>query len=488
MNNLIIRPDAFLVFTPASNLNQLTTERDKVQTTFLNHGGTAHVRYGLDWDFLRVIQQQRAQTLVIFHYGGHATPEGIEHEVEKDGEKKRETLLYSDLANYLETSFDNLKLVFINGCNSEQAVNYFLRKADVLICTNRPVGDREAADFAYYFYDNFLQINPLQLAFDSTQNFLARGKTRGASDFQIQRGAMSTAVLNQETPSVFELKLRDNNPELGKSTFQSWKQIIQPNLTQAKETTITTKNMGIPTNSYLRCNRENQVADFEDGLILKTDNQITRPLFVFINGLEDHCPLDLSDRFVNYTLLDEKWRLNKTPTEIELPRNPDFRNLDKCKLKLFESYCHQAKFGVQNADRTWSLVQQMPDNELIVIRHDVSYGNWQPNWKIFWDYYINEFGQELAEKLSQKLIIIITRSTINEEDEFTQYFTELAEDPTKQVVNLSVSEKIKQRDINAWIVEVFKGNATFKSSDIISNNDEKFFFEIKELLKARLIS
>jgi hypothetical protein len=486
MNDIIIQPHAFLVFTPASNLNQLTTERDKVQEVFEKCGSMPHVRFGLDLNFLRIVQQHQAQTLVIFHYGGHATPDGIEHEVEKDGAKERQTLLYSELADYLETSFIHLKLIFINGCDSEQAVNFFLRKADALICTNRPIGDTEAYEFAKYFYDNFLNTNYLALAFESTQKYLAFGKSRGVADFQIQRGAMSTAVLNQETPSVFELKLRDNNPELGKSTFQSWKQIIQPNLTQAKETTITTKNMGIPEHAYLRCNREDQVFFFEQGLGKKMDKQTPQPLFVFIHGLEDHCPLDLFDRFVNYTLVEEKWGLNKTPTEIELPINPKLNDLDLCKLTLLESYCHQGKFGQQNADRTWSLTQQMPDNQWIVIQHKLSYGKWQPNWGDFFDYYVNEFGRELAEKMSQKLIIVTTRSTRNEADEFAQYFEQLANDPTKQVVNLTGFEKINQDHISAWQEEVF-GTTKFKSSDIVAGNDEKFFFEIKELLKARLL-
>ena len=341
MNDIIIQPDIVLVFTPDSKLKQLKTECDKVQDIFLNHGGTPHVRFGLKLDFLKTIQQNRAQTTMIFHYGGHASADGIEQEVETDGETTRQTLLYSELADYLENSFPNLKMVFINGCNSENAVNSFLKKADVLICTNRPIGDTEACDFAQYFYDNFLKVNYLDLAFSSTQKYLAFGKTRGTGDFQLPRGAMSTSLLMQETPSVFELKYRDNNAEIGKSTFQTWKQIIQPNLTQTKETAATTKTIGVPAYAYLRCNRENQVYDFEDGLTKKTDTQTARPLFVFIHGLEDHCPLDLAERFVNYTLLGEKWQLNKTPVEIELPQNPELRDLDKCQLKLLENYCQK---------------------------------------------------------------------------------------------------------------------------------------------------
>jgi inactive STAND len=483
MNDIIIQPHVVLAFTPAPTLTQLASERKTVQRAIMGNGCLPFLSdpEGLTVDWLKAYVETGTKNLLIFHYGGHAGPDGLEY---INIENERVTLLYSELALFME-SFRNLKLVFINGCESEQAAAFFLKKADVLICTNKPVGDEFASKFAHTFYSNFLKINDLENAFTTTLSLVSMGGGRGTSDFQ--RGAMSTAVLNQVTPSVFELKLRDNNPEIGKSTFQNWKQIIQPNLTQAKETTLTTRNMGIPEHAYLRCNREDQEYFFEEGLGKKRDKQTPQPLFVFIHGLEDHCPLDLFDRFVNHTLVQEKWGLKKTPTEVDLPINPKLNALDLCKLTLLENYCHQGKFGQQNADRTWSLTQQIPDNEWIVIRHKLSYGKWQPNWGVFLDYYVNEFGKELAEKMSQKLIIVTTRTTRNEGDEFAQYFDTLANDPTKNVVNLTGFEKINQDHIRDWQEKVF-GTTKFQSSEIVEGNDEKFFFEIKELLKAKLIS
>ena len=479
-----IRPDVLMVFTPASELQQLTTERDSVQNVILEHGGNADVRFGFDLDFLRIIQEQKSQTLTIFHYAGHASPEGIEHEIEENGEKKRETLLYADLADYLEKSFKNLKLVFINGCNSENAARFFLRKADALICTTRPIDDKEATTFARNFYSNFLKINDLENAFTSTRSFVALSGGRGAG---FSRAAMSTAKLTESAnadPSVYELKFRDNNPEIGKSTFESWRNTLQPSLTQAKETTITAKNMGVSPHAYLRCNRESQESLFKRGLRKKMKNQIPQPLFVFIHGLENHCPADLFDRFVNYTFADELG-LNRTPTEIELPKNPDLADLDWCQDVLLENYCRQGKFGQADANRNWILSRQVPDNQWIVIRHKLSDGKWQPNWGLFFDNYITQFGKELADKMSEKLIIVTTRTTNNENDEFAQYFANLANDPTRQVVNLTGFDKITQQDIIVWQEAVF-GDTKFLSSEIIGNNEEKFFFDIKELLKAKL--
>ena len=487
-----IRPDALVVFTLAPELQGLEIERKTIRNVFLDHGGNADVDFGFSLDFFKIIQEQKAETLMFFHYAGHASAEGIEHLVKNEkGEETVEILPYSDLANYLENSFKNLKLVFINGCNSEDAARFFLRKADALICTNSPIGDKKAATFARNFYSNFLKINDLATAFVSTEGLIALGGARGSNmSNEPARVAMSSSILRKSTgadPSVYELKFRADNPEIGKSTFASWCKLIQSDDKQVKETPATSKNLGIPTHAYLRCNREDQVFDFEEKLTEKIDNKTPQPLFVFIHGLEKHCPSDLFDRFINYTLADEKWQLNRTPTELALPKNPDLRNLNKCKLLLMNSYCNAGGFGQQLAKDTWQLTQQMPDNEWIVIRHELTYGEWQPNWEVFFDYYINEFGEELAKKMSKKILIITTRDTESENDEFAEYFEKLANDPTKQVVNLTGFKKIKPIHIMTWQKEVFKNQSyTFTSDEIVPPNEEKFFFDIKELLKAKL--
>ena len=488
MIDSLIIPDALLVFTPASELKQLTTERDMIQTAFVNHGGTPHVRFGFDWNFLETMQVNRARTLMFFHYAGHASNEGIEHEVTKDGEKKRETLGYAQLADYLENSFENLKLIFINGCNSEDAVKFFLRKTEALICTNQVINDEDACKFAHKFYNNFLVINNLITSFESTGRHMANG-ARGADmsvAVDMTRAAMSSSFIiksKNSPPSVYELKFRGDNPEIGKSTFTSWCKLTQSDDKQVKETPATVKNIGVPPHSYLRCNRVTQESAFKRALKKKMKNQTPQPLFVFIHGLEKHCPSDLFDRFVNFTFADVG--LNRTPTEIALPQNPDLDDLSWCQDILFENYCNQGRFGQADDKRIWSINEQKPDNQWIVIRHKLSDGKWQPNWGLFFDNYTTKFGQDLAGKMSEKLIIVTTRTTNNENDEFAQYFAYLANDPTRQVVNLTGFDKITQQDIIAWQDAVF-GGSKFLSSDIIGDNEEKFFFDIKELLKAKL--
>jgi hypothetical protein len=477
MNDVLIQPDVLLAFTPAANLAQLTTERDNVQKAIMSNGCNPQLAFGLTLDWLKSYAEKGTGALLIFHYGGHASPEGLEYNVVEGDENKRVMLPYADLAAFME-SFNHLKMVFINGCDSAHAADFFLKKADVLICTNKPVNDEMASKFAHIFYSNFLKINDLDNAFTTTRSFVSMGGGRGTSDFQ--RGAMSTAVLNQGGPSVFELKYRDNNAELGKATFQSWRQIIQPNLTQAKETAVTTKNMGVQNTAYLLCNRRKQAYFFSEGLKKKQDNP--QPLFFFIHGLNKHCPFDLFTRFVKYTLPEALGI--QTPTTLELP-SAEFSDLDKCKLELLDKYCRKGGFGKENTDRTWSLTKRVPDNQFIVIHHELTDAEWADNWAEFWAYYTTEFSKELVEKLSEKLIIITTRVTSTEQDDFTTYFEKMAADPTKQAVSISNFGKITQKDVDAWQIAVFNANE-FDSSTIVPQDEERFFSEIRDLLKARL--
>ncbi len=481
MNDILLLPDVLLAFTPAANLGQLTTERDNVQKVIMSNGCNPHVAFGLTLDWLRSYAEKGTNPLLIFHYAGHASPEGLQYDVVVENEKKQITLPYGELAAFM-ASFRNLKLVFINGCDSEDSAQFFLKNADALICTNQPVGDAYASTFAHFFYSNFLKINDLMTAFETTRDFIAMG-SRGSGDFRM---ATETPDLTQKDPSVFELKYPENKDknELSKSTFLKWKQVIQPSLSQPKETVITAKNMGIPSHAYLLCDRRAQAHFFLAGLKKKQDSP--QPLFVFIHGLSKHCPFDLFTRFVKYTLPEELGI--QTPTTLELP-NAEFSDLTKCQLELADKYCRKGGFGRENADRTWSLTKRIPDNQFIVIHHELTDAEWTDNWGKFWDYYTTQFSRELVEQLTEKLIIITTRVTSSEQDAFTQYFENAAKEDTKQIVSLTNFSKIKQKDIEAWKINVFKGvfqGEEFDSNTIVPENEERFFSDIRELLKARL--
>ena len=484
MSDFLIQPDILLAFTPAPELGQLFAERNSVQQALFSNGCNAPLFWGLTVDMLKNYLEKGSNPLLIFHYGGHASEEGLEYFVDSDSGKDRIVLPYSELSGFME-SFRNLKLVFINGCNSEKAYQFFLKKADALICTTRPVPDAYACKFAQSFYSNFLKINDLQNAFDATKSLLSLGGGRGAGDFV--RGAMREEDSQLPvTPSVFEIKYRDNDLNLGKSTFNTWRQLIQPPmmLTQPKETTASAQNIGFQSNAYLLCNRKQQVRAFNGGLTTKTEEKRPEPIFVFIHDVQKHCPPELFKRFVDFTL-KEDWATNRTPIKIELPIDDiEEGRLEKAKIKLWENYCRMG-LGEQKATGEWDLIQRMPDNDYIVVHHDLSNGDWAEEWTTFLTFYINELSQKLATKLSQKLIVVVTRTNIGVNDGFVPCFQKFADDTTKLIVNLTGFAKINNSDITKWIGTVFQ-ETKFESSEIIGEEEEKFFLEIKDLLKQKL--
>ena len=283
-------PEVFLAFKPSVDLNNINPECIAIQQILRGGGCAPYLALNLEneTDF-ETFYRGGSKNLMIFHYGGHANDKGLAHK--GDDGRERVIITYEVLTKYMD-AFENLKLVFLNACNSEAAAAFFLKKADVLICTRTSVGDDFAFNFAQKFYANMLSNNDLSSVFQATLNFMQPTGGRGMGDFV--RGA---AVDDDDfdatmAPSVFEIKYRNDNLDLGKSTFDNWKRLIQPNqnLTQPKETTTSAQKIGIQANAYLLCNRKQQVRSFNNGLTKKMDEKRPEPVFVFIHDVQKNCP------------------------------------------------------------------------------------------------------------------------------------------------------------------------------------------------------
>jgi hypothetical protein len=477
MSNFKIRPDVLLFFAPATDLPQLEAERKTVKTIVTDQGGTAHIEHEWDIGYLNIFQQQYFKSLVIFHYAGHATSEGIQFYTTENGQKRPKITAYADLSTVLTNSFDNLKLAFINGCNSQNAA-ILLSKVNAVICTNRPVNDAEAHRFAYFFYTNFLKTHTLSKSFKLASCYTELNINPSG----MVRGGMSESDLDNFTPSVFEIKYRSETAENQNLTFELLKNAIQPNLTQTKETPITTQTLGAKSKAFLLCNREEQEYYFQEKLeTWRADPQ--QPLFVFIHGKDKHCPSDLFDRFMNYKIGKPEDNFFKQAENVALPNPIEVKlNLEKSKLRLKEGF--QSKFGVQNAQtKQWTWQPRTIDNEFIIIRHEQT-GVWQDNWKRFWADYVNQFSQELATQLTRKLLIIVTRSAADERDGFTDCFNELAAQ-NDHVLSLTDFEIINHQHLIDWqnLPDV---GLRFDSAEVIKDPAGAYFLDIRQELMARL--
>lgn len=84
--------------------------------------------------------------ICIFHYSGHADKDQLLLE-DKPGDPEG--------LSYLLKSSKNLRLIFLNGCSTREQAKYLLdgHEKRVVIATELPIPDEQAADFAITFYE-----------------------------------------------------------------------------------------------------------------------------------------------------------------------------------------------------------------------------------------------------------------------------------------------------------------------------------------------
>jgi hypothetical protein len=211
---------------------------------------------------------------------------------------------------------------------------------------------------------------------------------------------------------------------------------------------------------------------------------------VLIRGEEDHCPHDFYQRLCAYSF-DEIFQKNgfakkHAPLSIELPLDDiEDDNLDKAFLRLKESYCTQNNWGVRLGNQEWQLTPQMPDNDFLIIHHELGQAEWSSEWDKFWQFYINDWGKKLATQFSSKLIVVTTCTAFNENAGFVDCFEKLGAVADNHVAVLTQFDKVTYRDISTWQLDVFK-SAEFNSEEIVGkdNSEGITFLEAKKSLRG----
>lgn len=109
-------------------------------------------------DFESFIGEERMKELVLFHFSGHTGEDSI-----FVGNGAINPL---SIATYFSVYTKKLKIVFLNGCGNIAQVNAFLQAgAKVVIATQSPVNDTNAANFSAAFYHALQKKNTLEDAF-----------------------------------------------------------------------------------------------------------------------------------------------------------------------------------------------------------------------------------------------------------------------------------------------------------------------------------
>ena len=159
------RPIVFLAF---ANQEQepyldLSTEDDGIYNLFVTNDQTQTFQIHRDQytssDELINFIQSFQNKISIFHFGGHAGDSQLQLSNLSAQQKGLAALLGKQ---------KNLRVVFLNGCNTYSLVEQLLKeKVPVVIATNRKIGNDEAVQLALHFYTKLTTGSSIKEAFEA---------------------------------------------------------------------------------------------------------------------------------------------------------------------------------------------------------------------------------------------------------------------------------------------------------------------------------
>ena len=425
----------------------------------------------------------------IFHFGGHAFGEHLQL---NDTFGVMRLSFVEALAGRI-CKYGGLKLVFLNGCSTQdQALAFLDHGVDAVISTRYPLKDRYGLAFARMFYLEFCKKNkPLKEAFDDTMSGFK-------SDFQAEKNdwldtALEDAVRGfevddeEEEGEVYQLQINPASPQAAQETFADWQTAMPaPPVTAIREPSEV-KALGVAADSFLLCDRRKEVQSFALCAKGKLDGTINDPVFFFIHDEDRNCPYELGLRFQKYPEVSPQLPLLK---EIELESlQGQFADGEKFKLALSELYAQQFSGTYNEALNRWVLQKISPDSNLLFVYHDLNLLDWEDEWEPFFRYYAQEYAPQLGQELSTRLMVVCLREYYDDDDPFRALFDQLALDFGGKVFSFSNLPDIVRRDVGIWQKDVFK-ETFFEVADLFEDDgvatNSLPFIRAKEKLKDKI--
>ena len=443
-------------------------------------------------EIIDVIEKKQDQVRV-FHFAGHALGQHIQ--LNDDLDVKRNSFVEA-LARRI-CKYGGIKLVFLNGCSTvDQAKAFLDQQAQAVIATERPLKDKYGLAFARMFYQEFCERGkPLKEAFDDAlDNFLTdfqASKTDWEDDDlkDAVRGGFAVDDEEEDNKPLYSLHLHPGFPAIATEMFTNWLSPVKAPQTIPIVSPGAVKNMGVSPDSYLLCNRRNEAGTFLSFAKSKLEGTLVQPVFFFIHDQQQNCPFELSERFRLYSIKEiSKSIPNKKSIELE-PVQSHFPDGDKYKLALSELYHQQYPGSYDEALNRYRLPKISPDNDLILIYHDLSFLDWEDKWKAFFDYYTGDYAQVLGQELSQRLVVLCLREYYDDDDPFMQFFEEMAQNRPGHVFSFTQLEEIRKPDVGRWQRDVF-GQTFFDINSIFKENGQDLsglsFLKTKEKLTEQI--
>lgn len=107
----------------------------------------------------------------VFHYAGHGSPDGLHLVNTQTGDNQ--TAGAEGIAQIIASSQENMQLVFLNACSTEeQAQTLLAAGVKNVIGTSTSINDDIAVDFAMRFYQALINNQTINVAFKETEAYL----------------------------------------------------------------------------------------------------------------------------------------------------------------------------------------------------------------------------------------------------------------------------------------------------------------------------
>ena len=344
--------------------------------------------------------KELGKDIYIFHFGGHASGEGLET---NEGEYDRRLTLADGLAEFIGQQ-KQLKLAFLNGCDSGGQVKYFHdSNIPAVISTKFPVGDRLAREFAEAFYDSLSKDRTIQAAFDE-----ARAQMRMSYKEYASR-SLTWRNKDQKTPKEFPytLQFAPGQEALAEARIKDWGQATP------KKGPLDQSPAPKLEESYLLCNREKQNNLFTDTLDESQSMGEKGPYFFIIHGEMPDLPNSLAERFVKFSVQEIFERADLRITQdkfdlikVNLPSLSDFESKNASK----PFYRLQRNFDRAGYDKPEKAEDLLPFfssfTEVVIIQHSFVANNWHEGFEDFMIQYIQDFWEIELEKTDPAIIVL----------------------------------------------------------------------------------
>jgi hypothetical protein len=451
---------------------------------------------------------RRGHDIRIFHFAGHAGPS----ELQLNQDEFRARITFSEgLAAYIGQQASQLKLVFLNGCSTEdQAADFLKQGVSAVIATTLPVSDSLAYAFASRFYHEFTRagtVATLQQAFRQALASItaSHGSLRDPATGELHAHWLDETVRAGRPVATTRLAaelytLHLSSPAVGEETFGDWMRSPAGGR-PAAAASLRHKD------GYLLCDRSREEEKFRELVRQKIDGQRPEPLFVCIHENFEHLPHLLPERFRLFEL--PRWEQRELGFEtLELPLPADFGagsiddpqnpERDRFKIRLSEIY-HQ-RFGGQRAtDNRLCCLQPRPVAErLLVIHHELAprrwqgqaaaeTAEWQQRLRRLLDWYTGDYAAEL-QQFSSRLLIIFTAYYRNPDGFLGELLAELALRRAGQVFDWKELPNITQDDIDDWQAS-FLGDPSrtfLDPAELLGGEYERPLRYVKNLLEQEI--